>query len=216
MGPPGMVAGPVRDASATPVRRRRPRSGRPARRPRRQHQGWHVAGARWAHEPTMSGGRRRRTVREPRRVRECCHSLCHSTRQYQADGADPADMLVLPELHKRTPWLVVILPFSGFQGGSTGSNPVGGANTTTPGSGGNSTPGSPAERPSRPVQVRSTVPRLARTPPNRGPIRMAPSMERAGCCGGSHNHEHRPRFSSGRLCPRSLERGLPGLFGGRP
>src|SRR5687768_6009559 len=62
-------------------------------------------------DPTMSAGRRRRTVREPRRVRECCHSLCHSTPQYQADRADAADMLTPCDLLKRTPWFVVILPF---------------------------------------------------------------------------------------------------------
>jgi hypothetical protein len=38
-------------------------------------------------------------------------------------------MLTPCDLLKRTPWFVVILPFSGFQGGSTGSNPVGGAGT---------------------------------------------------------------------------------------
>jgi hypothetical protein len=39
-------------------------------------------------------------------------------------------MLTPCDLLKRTPWFVVILPFSGFQGGSTGSNPVGGAGKT--------------------------------------------------------------------------------------
>src|SRR5436305_2505386 len=36
-------------------------------------------------------------------------------------------MLTHSDLHKRMRWFVLILPFSDFHGGSTGSNPVGGA-----------------------------------------------------------------------------------------
>jgi hypothetical protein len=42
-------------------------------------------------------------------------------------------MLTPCDLHKRTRWFVVILSFSGFQGGSTGSNPVGGAGNASSG-----------------------------------------------------------------------------------
>jgi len=111
-----------------------------------------------------------------------CHSVCHSTRQYQADGADAADMLTPSDLHKRTPWFVLILPRSSFQGGSTGSNPVGGAGTL-PGQRGSGPPSGSGHRSRRRAEL--TGPDCAR----RG---LVGRRRRGGQNGSATPHPARP------------------------